>query len=214
MKRSHVFLLFLFVVIMLVTGVAIVKYPTPQYDEGTSDPGYLSNTVRDRIAIAGLVGTFATATGLVIGFVALKLTYEQMKVATETARQATDAATAATNAAVAATKENIDSYNRYVISTIRGHLDTAKAFIIGNEWMLAGLRLTDVSGLLMQIEDHPTWATFADRLREMSRQLTRVHDEKIQWAGLEPKWHNLQSELSSEIEKLFRPFPAAGPIGD
>ena len=50
-------------------------------------PGFLSDYSRDSISLWSLGGTFATFAGLLIGYLALRLTYLQMKHATDAAER-------------------------------------------------------------------------------------------------------------------------------
>ena len=108
----------------------------------------------------------------------------------------------------AATEESLESYNRYVISTIRSHLDTAKAFIIGEKWALAALRLSDMSVLVTQVSGQDVaWTDFAVRLRQMEQSFDRVENSEITWIPLRKKWLELMVDLSREIDRIDGPFP-------
>lgn len=179
------------------------------FDGGSAvaDTGLLTNTARDWIAIAGALGTIATIAGLLLGWVAFRLTIMQVRQSADAASRAATVAEAAKDAAVQATTELRAQYDRYLVIHAGGLLKEAKIYAHNEEWVPAALRAVDLAELFEQISnDDDLWKAFARNLRVMESSFTRISKKEIGYAGIKSKWNKLHSEISANLAQHYSPF--------
>ena len=126
--------------------------------DAAHDKGFLPNTWRDTLAIAGLV----------LGLVGFLLTLVGLWYAIRQVRQATSAAAAAKNAAEATPAQDA----RPLPPVHRGRLARhgGSTYLEAAQWGKAAIRLDDLADDISRLEDDPEWAPLADGLRDASNE--------------------------------------------
>lgn len=161
----------------------------------SANVGFLNGGWRDALALIGSAGFALTAVGV-------WLAYRQMQ-------RTTNANQAATSAALKALDEGRKQYNRYVIAQASRLLSEIRVYVKRAEWDIAGLRLSDLADLMVQVAgDDPEWGTMAERLHGMEGTFDRLQREDLPFSeSLKGKWHKLQRELRTKIAQNYGPFP-------
>lgn len=164
----------------------------------SADAGFFTNTTRDWIAVAGLIGTVATLIGLAIAV-------RQIRQTKKLAQVSKDAITSTLN-------QTRSAFGQYAMSTGRRLLSEAKIFVDEKNWSRASLRLGDLAEQAAQLahsvpSSSQDWTDLASDFREWE-----VTYRKLNAGELEPgpsltgKWHRFTREAAAQFDRHHGPF--------
>ena len=154
---------------------------------------YLNGFLRDTLTILGGVGLPLTALGV-------WLAYRQLC-------KTASAAEAASTAAVSALNENRRQYNHHAIAQSHRLLTEASIYVTYRAWKQAGMRVNDLTQLLLHVTDHD-WSQFVRRLQSMEKHFKKLDSNQCDLTpGMKGKWETLEQELTVRIVENLAPFP-------
>ena len=156
--------------------------------------GFINDFWGDVLSILSVVGFVLTALGVWLAYVQI--------------RRTATAAQAATEAAIATYNESRDQYKRYVIAQADRLLAACHAHVKGKLWLLAVIRIGDLTDLLLQLtDDDLRWGEFSSRLEEVEQQFDRIQQNRIKYSDrLSIQWETLYREIRQIIRRKSQPF--------
>lgn len=164
-----------------------------------ADTGFLSNGWRDCLAVFGVIGTLASIAGVIYAIVQIKKT-----------KAVADAIKTVTTNMRSATKED---YHRYVVSNAVRCIGEAKAFVEGELWLQASLRLIDIAHQLTQLANvvhddatGSTWSALTEELHRWSANCQTVALKKQRFQTR--KWTDFILNLEKTLHRYYGPFTA------
>ena len=158
------------------------------FADAPPDNGFVPNTWRDVLTIAGLTLTL------------LGLAYTIYQV-----RRATSAADAAKNAAEATRAEARDRFRLFTGVALQGMAQEAIAYIEDEQWGKATLRLDDLAEEVSRLGDDSEWDSLAGGLRDAANEC-RGLDSGRYTKKMYPKWQQLLKDLRAKLSSRFGPF--------
>lgn len=163
-----------------------------------ADTGFLNDGWRDCLAVFGVIGTLASIAGVIYAIVQIKKT-----------KAVADAIKTVTTNMRTATKED---YHRYVVSNAVRCIGEAKAFVEGECWLQASLRLTDIAHQLSQLANivhddtaaRQTWLRLSEDLHQWSANCQKVASTKQRFQTR--KWTSFVLDLEKTLHRFYGPF--------
>ena len=159
-----------------------------------TEPGLLSNTWRDMLALIGVVGFVLTAIGV-------WLAWAQM-------RRTATAAKAATDAAIATFDESRARYNKLIVNQSARLLADCQVRIQNSDWTALIIRTDDLIQCLVQLsEQDTTWSVLLVELQEMEKLFNRIRLTRLTYSDkTRNRWDTLYQELRAKIFQQVDPF--------
>lgn len=162
-------------------------------DDNSKDIGYFSFTWRDNLALASAIGSIATLVALVFSIRQLSRT----ATATEEAGHALDATRG--------------TFRQHALNGAHRCIVEIELLVSRAEWNLVASKLGDLSDRVHLVgcasDDEDEWqGTCADILQFQHSFQQIASDKQKYTAERERKWQSFRTELTTKIQKGYKPF--------